>query len=196
MPPTKRPKGKTGPWSSPRVFNSSSPIVKTDIHAFLVRTISGWNSGTETYTEAEKRSIIDSLPPAYQKYEVDGAGHLTCPLATEFVLDDPYIKAAVQGFKTDITEGYYEKTWQNQARKAMQERRDGKFDPYLHEHTEDTFGDPGLDCDDLDEGVVDAEMESSDGEWMGKKTIKAKAPGHDKRASQSQTQMLRQKRKV
>ena len=196
MPPSKRPSRNTGPWSSPRILNSSSPILSKDIHAFLVTAISGWNSGNETYTEAEKRSIIDSLPPAYQRYEADDVGQLKCPLTTGFVLDDPYIKAATQKLKDDITDGYYEKSWLNQAKKAMQERQAGGFASYLEEHAEETFGESGLDRDEAVEGSVDGGINSSDGEWSEKKTAKGESTSHRKQAAQSQAQVLRQKRKL
>ncbi|KIW67996.1 hypothetical protein PV04_03972 [Phialophora macrospora] len=192
MPPTKGPKRSSGPWTSARVLNSSSQIVRTDIHAFLVTAISGWNVSSETYTEAEKRSLIDSLPVAYRKYELDDEGRLKCPLPTEFVLDDPYIKAATQRFKNDVADGYYEKSWQNQARRAMHDRRDGKFDAFLQERAEETFGDPRFDRDNVVEGAGDVDMESSDG-YRSETTARPKTTGQGKHATQSQ--VLRQKRK-
>jgi hypothetical protein len=138
--------------------------------------ISGWNADADMYTEAEKGSIINSLPPAYRQYETDGQGRLKCPLSTSFVLDDPHIKAAVHQFKNDIKDGYYDKTWQNQARKAMEERRDGKFNAYLQEHTEETFGDSGLEGgDDAAEDSFHPDTYSSDAEWSEKNTAKAAA---------------------
>ncbi|OAP57848.1 hypothetical protein AYL99_08586 [Fonsecaea erecta] len=173
----KRPKRNTGPWSSQRIFNSSSPIVGADVHGFLVTAVSGWTAAPDSYTETEKRSIIDSLPPRYRKYEVDDEGRLKCPLSVDFVLDDPYVRAAVHKFKRDVSEGFYEKSWQNQARKAMQERRDGKFDPYLQEQTEESFGDPGPDGqgETADEDIH-PEVDSSDGDW-------AERPGGSARGS-------------
>ncbi len=171
-------------------------MISKDIHAFLVTSISGWNSGNETYTDAEKRSMINSLPPAYQKYEVDDAGQLRCPLTTDFVQDDPYIKAAMQKLKDDITDGHYEKSWQNQAKRAMQERQDGEFEIYLQEHAEENFGEPSLDRDEAVEGLRIAGENSSDGEWGEKKTAKGELARHSKHPAQSQTQVLRQKRKL
>src|ERR1700754_2132777 len=138
MPPlAKRPKRNTGPWSSLRILNSTSPIVSKDIHAFLVACISGW---ADHYTQDERRSIIDSLPPQYRKYEIDSDGGLVCPVSIDFVLEDSYIRAAIPKFAKDMGEGFYEKGWQNQAKNAMKERRDGKFDEYLRGHTEEVFG--------------------------------------------------------
>jgi len=152
-----------------------------------VQCISGWN---DSYSEAEKRTIIDSLPPSYRKYDLDNNGRLICPISVDFVLNDTHLKNAVAKFKKDVGEGFCEKAWQNQGRRAMQERRDGKFDAYLKESMEATFGEDGH-----DDMVVDTndqaedEAASSDGEWSEKK-------GKGKRKVHLQTtQVLRQKRK-
>ncbi|KIX99197.1 uncharacterized protein Z520_04773 [Fonsecaea multimorphosa CBS 102226] len=184
----KRPTRNTGPWSSHRVLNASSPIITADIHSFLVTAVSSWTAEADSYTETEKRSIIDSLPPRYRTYELDAEGRLKCPLSVEFVLDDPYIKAAVHKFKRDVSEGCYEKTWQNQARKAMQERRDGKFDPYLQEQTEQTFGDPSS-SDGQDETAADKniepEVDSSDGDWAERNSGSARGSKKNKGVPQT-----------
>ncbi|KAH0828458.1 hypothetical protein AYO21_00405 [Fonsecaea monophora] len=194
----KRPKRNTGPWSSQRILNSSSPITTTDIHGFLVAAISNWTAEPDSYTEVEKRSIIDTLPPRYRKYELDVEGRLKCPLSVEFMLDDPYIKAAVNKFKRDVSEGYYEKSWQNQARKAMQERRDGKFDSYLQQHTEETFGDSGLNSqDETADDHVDAAADSSDGDWAdGPDGPSGRGRGSKKGRNSPQPRPLQQRQKV
>ncbi|EXJ80053.1 hypothetical protein A1O3_08339 [Capronia epimyces CBS 606.96] len=160
--PSTRLKRNTGPWSALRILNSTSPIITKDLHAFLVTCISGWN---DRFNEDEKSAIINALPAKYRKYKVDESGNLFCPISVDFVLDDPYVKAAICRFKKDISEGCYEKGWQNQARKAMQERRDGKFDTYLQGHTEEMFG-AQVEDDSLD--VTATEIDSSDGEWARK----------------------------
>lgn len=108
-----------------------------NIHSFLVDCISAWDGN---YDEAQKRAIIDSLPRQYRKYEVDGSGHLIRPVSTDFLLEDPYFKSAILKFKANLNDGLYEKGWQNLARKAMQERSEGKFDTYLREKAEGEFG--------------------------------------------------------
>ncbi|KIW99434.1 uncharacterized protein Z518_11173 [Rhinocladiella mackenziei CBS 650.93] len=158
----KRPKRNTGPWSSLRILNSTSPILSKDLHGFLVTCISGWN---DNYNEAEKRTIIDSLPPQYRKYELDGGGRLVCPISIDFLLEDAYVKAAIPKFKRDVSDGYYEKGWQNQARKALQERQDGKFDAYLQEHAEQVFAEQQARDDSSNPDQAD--VVSSDGEWPG-----------------------------
>ncbi|KEF51258.1 uncharacterized protein A1O9_12608 [Exophiala aquamarina CBS 119918] len=161
----KKPKGTTGPWSSSRILNSTSPVASMDIHTFLVNCISAWD---EKYDEAQKRAIIDSLPRPYRKYEFDGSGHLICPVSTGFLLEDPYFKSAIQKFKTNLIDGLYEKGWQNQARTAMQERSEGKFDTYLREKAECEFG-SCMGAQQRDDAAVDShqinpESSDSDGE--------------------------------
>jgi hypothetical protein len=184
MPPSKKPKRNTGPWSAPRILNASSPITKSDIdiQVLLVKTISGWHADNSIYSEAEKRTIIDSLPETYRSYETDEKGRLKCPLPTTLVLDDPFLKTAITRFKNDVAEGYYEKPFQNQARKAMQERRDGKFDTYLQEHAQETFGCCDVnDAADHDDKAEEAADGSSDGEWTGQNPSKSKGSSRLKR---------------
>lgn len=162
-PPKKKPKTNTGPWSSLRILNSTSPVTTKDLHPFLVSCISAWDG---EYDEAQKRAIIDSLPPRYRKYELDGSGHLVCPVSVDFLLEDPYFKSAISKFKANLIDGLYEKGWQNQARKAMQERCEGKFDVYLREKTEQEFGS----CVQAQSGDVTVDScqinpDSSDSEW-------------------------------
>lgn len=178
MPPlTKRPKRNTGPWSSLRILTSTSPLLAKDIHPFLVTCVSGWS---DKYNEEEKRAIIDSLPPKYRKYEAGADGRLICPISVEFVLDDPYIKTAVTKFQKDVSESCYEKGWQNQAKKAMQERQDGRFDGHLREDAEDTFG---INQDGSGTGeivdTVQPVVDSDDGEWDGRETRGRRSAGRN-----------------
>lgn len=92
------------------------------------------------YTEEEKRGIIDRLPAPYRTYELNECGLLKCPLSDEFVRDESRLKNAVARFKNEVAQGLYEKGWQKQATRAGQERSQGKFDSYLMEHIEETFG--------------------------------------------------------
>jgi hypothetical protein len=163
MPAPKRPKRNTGPWSPARILDSSSPIVKADVHGFLITAILAWNSGDDDYTEDEKRAIINSLPPACRKHETDENGRLKCPLSSEFVLEDSFLRRAANKFKTDVSDGCYVRSWQNQARKAMQERRDGKFDAYLQAYAEENFGEGN--GEDETDGSADELAMSSDGDW-------------------------------
>ncbi|RVX66808.1 hypothetical protein B0A52_09001 [Exophiala mesophila] len=138
MPPSSTgSKACTGPWSSQRVLNASSKLPDQDLLGFIERCLSQWDIN---YTEEEKRGIIRSLPATYQRYELNECGLLKCPLSDEFVRDDSRLKNAVARFKSEVAQGLHEKGWQKQATRAGRERSQGKFDRYLMEHIEETFG--------------------------------------------------------
>lgn len=128
--------------------------------------ISKWKTD---YSDAEKRSIIDTLPTAYRVYQRDEAGSLVCPIEVDFIKCDPYLKRAISKFQEDVSEGSYEEKWQNQARKAMQERAEGKFDDYLQQHVEEMYGDVGVEKADEEAQERDDTGMSSDGSWSGQK---------------------------
>jgi hypothetical protein len=81
--------------------------------------------------------------------------------------------------KRDIGEGYYEKGWHTRAKKATQERREGKFDEYLKEHAEDLFGEGR---DQLEDQVGDADKVSSGSDWE-KHNINQNRRKHDKQGA-------------
>lgn len=64
-----------------------------------------------------------------------------CPVDLEFLQNDGYVKAGVARFKRDLEAGVWEEKWQRDAHKAMQERKEGKFDQYLKDRAEEQFGD-------------------------------------------------------
>lgn len=139
-PPSKRAKRSRANFalSAPRILNSDSPILNNDIHAFLVNALSPvqWAQ----YTDEERRSLVDSFPPAYRRHEVESEGRLECPVTVSFVQNDGYLKAAIARFKRDVELGFWEESWRAQARRAMKDRTEGKFDQYLTEHAEEMFG--------------------------------------------------------
>ncbi len=183
--------GGTGPWAAATILNSKSPIVSKDMVAFLSSCVANWDTN---YTEEQKRSLIDSLPLRYRQYDVDDdTGRLVCPVSVAFVREDKYVRAATIKFKEAVRKGLYGKGWQNQARKAMQDRADGRFDEYLRELAEEEFGDPAStsESDDQENGddktekpnamagddkqpkkrkarSDEEESQSSDGEWQEK----------------------------
>lgn len=77
---------------------------------------------------------------------------------------DIYIKRAIARFKRDVSDGYYEKAWQDKAKRSHAERQQGKFDDYLRqcademfapEEENDEFGDDGYESDeDFKPGVA------------------------------------------
>ena len=137
-PPSKRLKRAKVALSATRVLNCNTPILTQDIHSFITTALSPayWSQ----YSEAEKRKLIDLFPVAYRKYHTDENGKLECPVTMEFLQSDPYVKAGMARFKRDVEAGCWEAKWQEQARTAIQERKEGKFDEYLKEHVEECFG--------------------------------------------------------
>ena len=140
-PPSKRPKRTKVPKlsiSAPRVLNADTPILNRDIHGFITTALSPafWSQ----YSEEEKRKLIDLFPAKYRHYDVDDNGSLKCPVSTDFIQTDSYVRAGVARFKRDVEAGCWEARWQVQARKAMEERKEGKFDEYLEDHAEECFG--------------------------------------------------------
>jgi hypothetical protein len=159
-PPSKRPKHAKIPkitLSAPRVLNSNTPILSQDIHGFITTALSPayWSQ----YSEEEKRKLIDLFPAVYRAYDVDADGKLECPVSIDFLQSDTCVKAGVARFKRDIEAGCWETKWQEQARKATQERKEGKFDEYLRDHAEECFGE-----DSVEQAEEDASRSGSDWE--------------------------------
>ena len=156
-PPSKRLKRAKIALSASRVLNCNTPILTQDIHGFITTALSPayWSQ----YSEAEKRKLIDLFPVAYRKYHTDGNGKLECPVTMEFLQSDTYVKAGMARFKRDVEAGCWEAKWQEQARTAMQERKEGKFDEYLKEHAEECFGE-----EDAGDGPEEDE-EQSESDW-------------------------------
>jgi hypothetical protein len=156
-PPSKRPKRAKIALSATRVLNYNTPILTQDIHGFITTALSPayWSQ----YSETEKRKLIDLFPIAYRKYHTDGNGKLECPVTLEFLQSDTYVKTGVARFKRDVEAGCWEPKWQEQAKMAMQERKEGKFDEYLKEHAEQCFGDEAA------EDGPEANEEQSGSDW-------------------------------
>lgn len=168
-PPSKRQRrSKTAAisLSAHRVLESDTPVLDRDIHGFITAAL-GPNYWSQ-YSEEEKRMLIDLFPVAYRNYNVDLEGRLECPVSVEFLRSDSFVKAGLARFKRDVKDGYWGAKWQNQARKAMQERNQGRFDDYLKGHVEEYFGEELGDEAEEDEHCSVTE---SDWEQEHKKTI-------------------------
>lgn len=140
-----------------RALGPKSPLTEADIdiQSFLALCISNWSS---FYNEDEKQQILSSLPPSIQiqanpderdsangvvlsrddKSEAKEDG-IACPITSDFISTDAFMKRAIARFKRDIGEGYYEKSWQDKAKKAMEERKRGNFDQYLANLVDEMF---------------------------------------------------------
>jgi hypothetical protein len=172
-PPPKRPKRSKIPKSSlsaARVLNANSPVFDQDIHGFITTTLSPvyWSQ----YTQEEKRRLIDLFPAGYRTYNVEAEGNLECPVSIDFLQSDTNVRASVAQFNRHLGNGCWEAKWQAQARKAMQERNEGRFDEYLREKVEEDFGETAEDQVEEGEGrsaeaedPVEEDEERSESDW-------------------------------
>lgn len=71
--------------------------------------------------------------------------------------EDRIVRDNIATFQREVGDGYYTKSWQERARKAMQERAEGRFDEYLRSHAEEVFGDNGDEDMNGDDSDNDAE---------------------------------------
>lgn len=170
------PSAPVGTWGFARILTPKSTAACKPVDSYLslfLITTTGWD---DKYDDTERRAIIDCLPTKYRQYEVDpDTGRLLCPIDASFVLDNSTLKQAITKVRDEITEGYQETTWLNQAQKGTSQRRDGAFDGYLKQHGEELFGDVSSSSDDqaqVDEDLDAIMTSSSDGEWSAKGPIK------------------------
>jgi hypothetical protein len=133
---TKGKRPKRGLLTLANAFQPKSPILKEDIQLLFATTISNWSS----MTEEKKQSLINVFPPTYRIYNTDEAGKLKCPISKEFAASDRIIKRDGARFKGEIEAGFYVKKWQEEGKRAMKERAEGRFNDYIRQHAEDSFG--------------------------------------------------------
>lgn len=148
-----------GSWTASKILTKSSGVANADIQAFLLTCVTGWDS----YDLEEQRGIINTLPADRRFFVLNPeTNKFTCPLAVDFVATDPHLKRATIRFKRDLDNGFYTQTWQRQSRQAMKDRAEGRFDDYLKQHIEDTFGD-GQDTSQSsrEQSVVNHDMEAT-----------------------------------
>lgn len=183
------------PISASRAFGQKSPLADADLDAFLAKCMSTeqWNTYSDaekrkiyecfpssrqprstnlldalndpkpTESTIEPNSTAPALPsdPTPNLYELSNP-----PINSSDVAADPYIRRATARFKRDLADGYYEKAWQDRARRAHQDRMQGKLDDYVEKHTEEMF------CRDNEDSETRSEDElaqqSEDGEYVDK----------------------------
>ena len=136
MPRTKRKAADRDLLSPDRLLKSTSYVLSKDIHGFLRKCMTDWDA----YTEDEKLKIIETLPANYRSLEKDAQGRIKVPLDLHFIRNDPFLKKGVERLRKDIEEGFYESTWQLRGERAMQKRRDGGFEGFIHKTIQEKFG--------------------------------------------------------
>lgn len=170
--PTRQQPKRTPTIDAKRAFGSKSIIVNADIQTFLATCMSNWSN----YSDEEKTSIVASLPPTRQPPNGMAGSRSTTetigtskegntfdgpPIDSTWLSNDEYVKRAVARFCRDTATGFYEKSWQDKAKRASQERTDGKFDEYWSSVVEQMF----CPADDIQH----KNDNSSDGEYKGGK---------------------------
>ncbi|EEP78687.1 predicted protein [Uncinocarpus reesii 1704] len=126
-------------WSEPFVLTSDkSPLIDID----LVKLLSdprAWNC----LEEEEKREILSLLPdtahPDPHGNPEDPDSKIP-PLPHEFLRYSIPWRDAVRQFQVDLQNGRYDPEWQRQARQAVKERAEGKFDNWKEEQFEQFWG--------------------------------------------------------
>lgn len=138
------------------------------------RCVTSLNNASEQSSHP-KSSPLGEVPLPQNSTSSDGVSY-HFPISSD-VGTDTYIKRAVARFQRDLGDGYYEKSWQDKARRAHQERMDGKFDEYVKQHAEEVFEDaPSADENNGEEQDELAQF-SEDGEYLDTSTRRGRGRG-------------------
>lgn len=202
------------PLTVPRAFGSKSPLVDLDLQAFLARCVSAdqWQNYTEEektrileslpqLRRNTSRNSAGTLPKDESLQQIRESNRTTAspsptkqnnstnipsdpPLDSSDLVTDPFVKRAIARFKRDLGDGYYEKTWQDKAKRAHKERMDGRFDEYVLQLAEDKFGEPA-EGDDVD-GQDELAQISEDGEYLDTSKGRGEGAGRPRKAKRGQ----------
>lgn len=202
------------PLTVPRTFGSKSPLTDLDLQAFLARCMSTdqWQSYTDAektrileslpQSRRPNSTTSPSTPPQDENLHKPGdSTHTTTsvsptppnnctdtpsnpPLNSSDLATDPFVKRAIARFKRDLGDGYYEKTWQDKAKRAHEERMGGRFDEYVLQLAEDKFGESVEGCD--VDGQDELAQISEDGEYVDTSKGRGKGAGRPRKAGRGQ----------
>ncbi|RAO65011.1 uncharacterized protein BHQ10_001023 [Talaromyces amestolkiae] len=130
---------KRGPWGEDYLMTSTKSALA---HADLVRLFSN-PKAWECLEEDEKRELLSLLPahihPNPDPDPNDPEAKIP-PLPETFLRYDNNWRAALRNFQSDLESGRYRPDWQRQAKQAVQERAQGKFDDYKEQEFEQFWG--------------------------------------------------------
>lgn len=190
---------KAPPLTVSRAFGQKSPLINTDLQAFLARCLNA--DQLHKYTDEERARILESFPKsrtskslsvedsttkdsesgqpldlpqsatticALQESKVGHNGMPWIALDSFNLRTDVYLKRATARFQRDLGDGYYEKSWQDKARRAHKDRMDGKLDDYVKQYAEEIFEENSSLAGDDNEQQDDAAQASDDGEYSEK----------------------------
>ncbi|OKL63487.1 hypothetical protein UA08_01413 [Talaromyces atroroseus] len=130
---------KRGPWGEDYLMTNPKSAL---VHADLVRLFSN-PKAWEYLEEDEKRELISLLPSHIHPNpdpDPEDPDSKIPPLPESFLRYDNNWRAALRNFQYDLESGRYKPDWQRQARRAVQERAEGKFDDYKEREFEQFWG--------------------------------------------------------
>ncbi|CRG86257.1 hypothetical protein PISL3812_03260 [Talaromyces islandicus] len=132
--PTKR-----GPWGEEHLMtNPKSALVNVD----LVRLFSN-PKAWECLDEEEKKHLISLLPAHIHPNpdpDPDNPDAKIPALPDDFLRYDNNWRGALRNFQSDLEAGRYKPTWQRQARQAVKDRAEGKYDDFKEREFEQFWG--------------------------------------------------------
>jgi hypothetical protein len=140
-PPTPTPAKKT----ASKVFdptyittNSNSRLAKADIYHLLTDDASAWTS----LTPSQQTTLISMLPSTPENQRLlerigDGETQDTRP---SYLSKGDVFRTEVAKFKEDLRNGHLAKTWQREARVAVEERAEGLYDEWKGSEAEAWWG--------------------------------------------------------
>lgn len=97
----------------------------------------------ECLEEEEKRELLSLLPGHIHPNpdpDPDNPDAKIPPLPERFLRYDNNWRAALRHFQNDLESGRYKPEWQRQARQAVRERAEGKFDDFKEREFEQFWG--------------------------------------------------------
>ncbi|EED19297.1 conserved hypothetical protein [Talaromyces stipitatus ATCC 10500] len=130
---------KRGPWGEDYLMTNPKSAL---VHADLVRLFSN-PKAWECLEEDEKRELLSRLPAHIHPNpdpDPDDPESKIPPLPESFLRYDNNWRAALRNFQSDLESGRYKPDWQKQAKQAVQERAQGKFDDYKEREFEQFWG--------------------------------------------------------
>ncbi|QGA12613.1 hypothetical protein EYB26_000257 [Talaromyces marneffei] len=130
---------KRGPWGEDYLMTSTKSAL---VHADLVRLFSN-PKAWECLEEDEKRELISLLPAHIHPNPDPDPNNPEAkipPLPESFLRYDNNWRAALRNFQSDLEAGRYRPDWQRQAKQAVQERAQGKFDDFKEREFEQFWG--------------------------------------------------------
>ncbi|PCH05173.1 Hypothetical protein PENO1_023930 [Penicillium occitanis (nom. inval.)] len=130
---------KRGPWGEDYLMTSTkSPLINAKLVELFLHP-KAW----ECLEEDEKRELLSLLPahihPNPDPDPNDPEAKIP-PIPESFLRYETSWRTALRNFQSDLESGRYRPDWQRQAKEAVQERAQGKFDDFKEQEFEQFWG--------------------------------------------------------